>query len=543
MLWEFLSLAVSILVLWALREFRIRPAAPRLTRLLHGTERRAVVTLLLAGFVAAWLSSVVRPPAPLFHDEFSYLLGADTFSHGRLTNATHPLWRHFETFHVLQQPSYQSKYPPAQAVFIAVGQISMGRPIAGVWLSVALTCAALYWCLRPWMPRRWAFFGGLFPAIVFGTGFFTAHLYYAYWSTTFWGGAVTMLGACLLLGSVVRIIKGRPAKPALLGLGLAILAATRPYEGVLLSVPALAMAYCCRRPAVSLTRALGPAIAVFAAASCLSGYYNWRVVGSPFEMPYQTYTRIYDSVPLFRFQERSSEPPYRHEILRAFQLDYQRSIAEWNDESFTETLARAARLAIFFLGAPLSLAAILGFVVWRGRWAALARGLLLVGMLSHTLTWLPMLFPHYFAPFVPLAILMSLRGLRTIRLWGRRAGSGGRMVAQGAVSATAAVFAVSLVSQSQSTFPLNDFAVARVKLQAGLEAREGKQLVVVRYAPTHFVHHEWVYNRADIDGSKVVWAREMSPSENEELLKYFSDRQAWLFEPDSLEPRLRPYSQ
>lgn len=487
---------------------------------------------------------MVRPPAPLFHDEFSYLLGADTFSHGRLTNPTHPLWRHFETFHVLQQPSYQSKYPPAQAFFIAVGQISTGRPIVGVWLSVALTCAALYWCLRPWMPRRGAFFGGLFPAIVFGTGLYTDDVFYAYWSTTFWGGAVTMLGACLLLGSVVRIIKGRPAKPALLGLGLAILAATRPYEGLLLTVPALlVMAYCFRRRAVSLARMMGPALAVFAAALCILGYYNWRVVGSPLTLPYQVYTETYDRVPLFRFQELSAEPPYRHEILRLFQLDYQRTIAKWNHEPLTETLSRAAGLTIFFLGTPLSLAAIFGFIVWRGRWAALAQSLLLIGMLSHTLTWLPMVFSHYFAPFVPLAILISLRGLRTMCVLGRRGGSPGRIVAQGVECTIVAVFVLSAVSRYQMPTPPDDFAAARVKLQAELEARKGKQLVVVRYSPTHFAHQEWVYNQADIDGAKVVWAREMSPPENVELLEYFTERQAWLFEPDSPGRQLRPYSQ
>ena len=77
---------------------------------------------------------------------------------------------------------------------------------------------------------------------------------------------------------------------------------------------------------------------------------------------------------------------------------------------------------------------------------------------------------------------------------------------------------------------------------ADLEGKGGRHLVVVRYADDHDVHREWVYNDADIDSAAVTWAREMAPTHNERLLRYFSDRTAWLLTPDAEKIGPFPYT-
>ena len=83
--------------------------------------------------------------------------------------------------------------------------------------------------------------------------------------------------------------------------------------------------------------------------------------------------------------------------------------------------------------------------------------------------------------------------------------------------------------------------VERARILEKLESQPGRHLAIVRYRPNHDYFEEWVYNRADIDGAKVVWARDMDTSENRELLQYFQDRRAWLVEADKMPPAVSPY--
>jgi hypothetical protein len=69
----------------------------------------------------------------------------------------------------------------------------------------------------------------------------------------------------------------------------------------------------------------------------------------------------------------------------------------------------------------------------------------------------------------------------------------------------------------------------------------GESLVIVRYGPEHSPYEEWIYNEADIDAAKVVWAGEMGPEAMRELLSYFKDRRLWLLKVDQTPGSLTPY--
>ena len=207
--------------------------ARRFVAVAHYRKTSVVLCGVLALGLRAALLPILPYPTPYIHDEFSHLLAADTFAHGRLTNPTPTMWIHFETLHVIFKPTYMSMYPPLQGLFLALGKVMTGHPFWGVWLSAGLMCAAICWMLQAWVSPQWALIGGLLPVFRFGV---------FEWAGDSPGGAPAAIGGALVMGALPRIIRRHRLRDALLvALGIGMLANSRPYEGFLLSLAVAAI--------------------------------------------------------------------------------------------------------------------------------------------------------------------------------------------------------------------------------------------------------------------------------------------------------------
>ncbi len=477
-------------------------------------------------------------PTPEIHDEFSYLLTGDTFAHGRLTNPPHPMWVYFDTFHVNQHPTYMSIYPPAQGAVLALGHL-LGHPWIGVLFSLAAMCAAILWALQGWLSSRWALLGGILVLLRLGVS--------SYWVNSYWGGAVAATGGALVIGALPRIIRyRRPRDAVILAVGAAILANSRPFEGFVFCIPVvvalLSWLWSDRSELrANFLRIVAPLCLVLAAFVGFMLYYNAEGTGNPFLFPYVLNVESHFAVPQTIFQRTRAPFHFQNPQFDAYYNVWWPSVA-WRYghpdtvRHIVTIAASGAKKLVNFFAWP-EFCVVLFAAPWllrdrKVRLLIFQVAICFAGFLS--VAWIE---PHYAAPLTATLAILLVQGIRHIRLchFGRRPIG----IALSRATVLGAILLAPFHSVLLRTHPSVD---ARASTVSQLKQTPGDHLVIVRYSPTHDPAEEWVYNGADIDHSKIVWAREIPGVSMQPLLDYFHDRKVWLVEPDEAVPHLSPYT-
>jgi hypothetical protein len=451
-----------------------------------------------------------------------------------------------------------SMYFPAQGLLLAAGKVLFGHPWFGLLIVTSLMCAAFCWMLQAWLPPSWALLGGVVAILRIGL--------FSYWINTYsGGGSVAALGGALLLGALPRFTrKPRLAYGLALALGIALLALSRPYEGLLLCFPAgfvLArwLFFSKPRPTIALvvrTTAL-PLALIFAAVAWL-GYYDQRAFGNPLTLPYSVDRAEYAAAPYYIWQHPRPEPAYHSKDIRDFYINVELASANHLHTLpgfLSETLFfKPLRATLFFAGFALMPPLLMArFIFTDRRIRFLTVCVVLVVCAVMVETWL---IPHYFAAIAPAIYALGLQMMRRLRQWRPGGQPAGLAMQRYLITLIFALCGLRLFAEplhiELARWPSGSWAstwhgpgrmgLPRKHIEDQLNQLPGNQLIFVRYAPDHNSLDEWVYNAPDIDHAKIIWARELDSASNNELIRHDQDRKVWLVQPDQDPITVAPYT-
>jgi hypothetical protein len=273
-------------------------------------------------------------------------------------------------------------------------------------------------------------------------------------------------------------------------------------------------------------------------------------------LPYTVGRATYAMAPYFVWQSPRPEPAYRHPAMRYY---YEETELKFSSKSRTLTgflltkLLMASVAVQFFAGIALLPPLIMlrrVFMDRRIRFLVVCLLVLVAGMSIQVF-----LLPHYLAPFTAAIYAIGLQAMRHLRVWKPERRPFGLGLVRGMLTVCLLMCALRLyagplhLALPQYPSPAwnfvwygpDHFGTERARVESDLKQLPGKQLVIVRYSNRHNPFDEWVYNAADIDGSKIVWAREMDSTNNQEIIDYYKDRKVWLAQPDWQPAIVAPY--
>lgn len=478
-------------------------------------------------------------PFPYVLDNFGHLLVADTLCSGRLANPVHPLREHFETFFILDHPSYTSLYPPGLGMILALGQV-LGHPFVGILLAGALAGLAFYWALRVLMPNGWALVGSLIGSLRFGA--------LSYWMDGYIGGVPDAASGALFGGAMFRWAQAPRRHLAVLGAaGWAMWWFIRPAEscfGLVVTV-ALVAWYRIRRRGdrpLGVIRALFlPAAPVLLAAGLFTAAYNYAVSGNLLTLPQMQGQKMLGVPQGFIFQppiprpetdSRVHQSMYEGQLAARIDFGTGHGFAAW-------TAAKVKLTFLYFFG--FTLVGLLGYTMYRHGLTRVTSGALgMFSILSLMEFTFPFWFPNYMGGSLLLVLVVMTEAVRTVRRDVER--HYGRIIAAVAGLVVAALLAMPASIDVTYTRRIPDratrFYELRARYQESLELEKGRHIVLMDDSPVLERHVTWIHNSADIDNSKIVWARSISPEKDRRLLEYYRDRTVWHVSFEDGEPTL-----
>jgi hypothetical protein len=496
-------------------------------------------------------------------DDYSYLLMAKTFAEGRLTNPAHPMREFFDNLNIINYPSFASKYPPAQGIALALGILLFKSPFAGVVLSGVAACVSTFWMLRAFFSPKWSFIGAFLTL---------THPAVFYWSIGYHFGFVACTGATLGLGALFRLSRAPKITYAVIfGFGIAILANSRPFEGLIACVPMFVFIigwfYRQIKSRMFFRRTtlkfIIPVTVVLVLNFSWMAYYNYKVTGDALTLPYTVYNKQYDPIPIFLplFSPPTADEAYRNQLVQEYENtriirnELMREFHLYELDSFYVPLLykfttyHKSNVFVFVLKKAYDNFVSFSRTTWFLYSIILLAGVCLfltdkkflfftgaLGFCFFSVSFATYNQNHYFAPFVGyLMLLITFILYQTSKINFVT----NKLITSFALAVIAAqVFVLFTEDTFTRTTSVRRHRQVQTVFERTLYEQPGKHLVLIDFPSANYrqgygdrylsITDRTYFNEPDIDHSKVVWANSLGQERNKNLFDYFSGREIWI---------------
>jgi hypothetical protein len=472
---------------------------------------------------------------PILHDEYAYLIQSNMLASGHLWLPRHEQADFFDTFHLITDRAYASKYGPGTAIACAPAALLHLPPWLTPLLLSGLAVGLIYLLATELFDDPSA--GWLAALLLLSLGIFRR--------TSVMVMSQAPMLALLILAMLAYVRWRRTHRPAwilTLGLSIGLGAITRPVDALCVALPiALAILLDLRHldnRARIRTILLG--LAAVAPFLLLQAVYNKGVTGSfttlPWDYdarrndPYDTMsTRPFD--PALRPLSTLSQKQAFHDefVVPAYKQKLARSRGQRLLERAAWLLAGPpleeqdrARLIYGALPNPLLIALLpVGLLgLCHRRWVAtFALPPFLLVYANYTF-----FFPHYAVAMAPAVILLALAARSVLReTWPAAAGAIN-------VTATLLLIALALTALPELNRSRRDQWFDAPLLRqvdrdlAAIDKRPA--LVLFTFDPERPLHEEPVYNTATAwpDDAPVIRAHDLGDARNADLIRYYAAR-------------------
>lgn len=504
----------------------------------------------------AWSDSAVQTVSlyrlpPAYHDEFSYLLQAETFRAGRLSWPPQTAGGDaFHQIHVLNRPRTASRYFPWTGIWI-LPFLMAGLPIAGHWLAGALACMLFHRVLRTLISLQAANIGGLLLAFSPGLALF---------SNLLLAHHPTMLALSVFLWAIQGVLsRGRWPMAAAAGIALTCAMLGRPMTAAGFALPfGLVLLKRLVLPITPAQRMLTARTLICMALPLLAGFaalavMNQNITGNWRTSAYQYYTDTWTPRHRFGFNNAASSANPSSVLARydawatnltpaAAALNVQQRLtasAQW-------TLGIPALLLLIPAALPLCLPA---------NESARRLRLLLAALISLHAVHIPywydgILHWHYVFETAPLLLLLAAAGLQSVQQilmqrFSRRTAVAWTLLVPIASLLPSWLNAESLWGPSRISQAVSEQAYSRVRIAAFQQiaakvADKGPCLLLVDETGTD-QQLSYIINPPDYQAPALVCRLPQTPAEQRQLASAFPDRRLYTVQVQLPDLQIRPW--